>query len=69
VFFQSRKFTEKRTERVPEGPGDCEMCNKHFENLTMHMAEMHKVYLDFFIFKKRSGICSPVKKEHENVKI
>jgi hypothetical protein len=43
IHFQPRKFTEKRAEKVPDGPGLCDVCSKHFENLLLHMADQHRV--------------------------
>ena len=42
-FFQPRKFAEKRSEKVPDGPGVCDVCATHCKNLLLHMADQHRV--------------------------
>ena len=42
-FIQTRKFAEKRAEKIPDGPGVCELCSRPFENLLLHMADKHRV--------------------------
>ncbi len=30
-------------EEIPKGPGVCEVCDKHVDNLNLHMCDEHKV--------------------------
>ena len=32
-------------EEIPKGPAVCEVCDKHVDNLNLHMCDEHKVTL------------------------